>query len=363
MLSLRESTWGADLDAGRLGADVVSFLRALGGPTLLRVPGRDGGRLRAVSTLLHGNEPSGVRALHRWLSEDPVPAVDVLLFVGAVGTALALPGFAHRFLPGAIDLNRCWLPPRTGERAGEAGQERRLAERVLTRLRAESPECLVDLHNNTGHNPAYGVTPRIGAPERHLVGLWADRVVHTPLALGTLVEATCASWPSVTIECGRSGDPAADDVALAGLRRLVDAPDLALDAPPPLLEVAVDPVRVSVRPGVPLDFGDGPGEGPGLVVSREIDRHNWERVPSGTCIGWVEAGCEWPIEALGAEDADRSLELFALRDGRLETRKPMIPVMMTTHRENALADCLFYAAQPETLHAARPELQLARPER
>ena len=340
MLELGEWTWGSDLDARDLGADAGALLARLGGPTLLRVPGRDRARLRVVSTLLHGNEPSGVRALHRWLAADPEPAVDVLLFLGAVATALAPPGFAHRFLTGAADLNRCWLPP-------HAGYEGRLARRVLARLHAQRPECLVDLHNNTGHNPAYGVTPRIGGPERNLIGLWARRVVHTPLALGTLVEATCAAWPSVTIECGRSGDPAADEIAWAGLRRLVDVSDLRLDASPPSLEVAVDPVRVSVRPGIALDFGDGPGAGPGLTVSREIDRHNWERVPPGTCIGWLEQGCEWPLEALGAGDEDRSFDLFVLRDGRLETRRSMIPVMMTTHRENALADCLFYAAQPE----------------
>jgi hypothetical protein len=340
MPELRLRTWGKDLHAEALGVDAESFLRALGGPSLIQVPGRDRSRLRVVSTLLHGNEPSGIRAIHRWLLAGAEPAVDVLLFVGAVETALEPPGFAHRFLPGKVDLNRCWREPFEGE-------EGALAHQVLAHLRERPPECHVDLHNNTGRNPAYGVTFRIGACERNLVASYARRIIHTPIALGTIVEATCEEWPTVTIECGRSGDPAADDIALVGTRRILETEDLDLDAAPPVLEVVVDPVRVRVRPGIPLAFGEGPDDGGGLVVAREIDRHNFELVPPGTCIGWLAPGCDWPLEAIGAGGRDRSFELFVLDGNRLETRREMIPVMMTTHRANALADCLFYAAWPE----------------
>lgn len=339
MAELRARVFGKDLDPGSLDADPRSLLRELGGSAVVEVPGRDRSRLRVVTTLLHGNEPSGLRALHRWLATGTTPATDLLLFFGAVDAALAAPGFAHRFLPGARDLNRVWCAP-------FEGSEGRLAAQLLARLRARPPECLVDLHNNTGHNPAYGVTFRVGGPERNLVGRYASRIIHTPLRLGTIVEATCDDWPSVTVECGRSGDPAADELAFVGTRRILEVEDLELQASPPPLEVVVDPVRVRVRPGVALAFGDGP-DGEGLVVSREIDRHNFDVVPAGTCIGWLSSGSDWPIEALAAGDRDRSRELFAVEDGRLVTRIEMVPVMMTTHRENALADCLFYAAWPE----------------
>ncbi|MBW2389380.1 MAG: hypothetical protein JRG89_13210 [Deltaproteobacteria bacterium] len=341
MHELRTRVWGTEIDADAIGADPEHFLRALGGPSLIELPGRDRSRLRVISTLLHGNEPSGVRALHRWLGSDPAPATDVLLFIGAVETALAAPGFAKRFLPGAKDLNRIWCEPFEGE-------EGALARAVLERLRARTPECHVDLHNNTGQNPAYGVTFQLGVPERNLVARYAHRIIHSPIKLGTIVEATCEDWPTVTLECGRSFDRAADDVAYRGTRRILETYDLGLHETPPLLEVVVDPVRVSVRSGIELAFGDGP-DGVGLVISREIDRHNFELVPAGTCIGWIAPGTDWPIEAIGDGGRDRSTELFAVEGNRLETRREMIPVMMTTHRENALADCLFYAAWPERL--------------
>jgi len=336
---LSEWDWRGSLGVADLGATPRDLLARLGGPSLIRVAGRDPGRLRAVATLLHGNEPSGLVALHRWLAGDPEPAVDVLLFVGAVETALAPPGFAHRFLAGAIDFNRCWLPPHPGVEGERARQ-------VLERLRARPPECLVDLHNNTGRTPSYGVSPRLGRPERNLVGLFTGRVIHMPLGLGTLCEATAGDWPTVTVECGRSGDPQADAVAFAGLTRLTSLERLELEAPPPPLEVIVDAVRVCVRPGVALEFGDGPGLSPGLTISHEIERHNFQPLPAGSCIGWVEPDCGWPLEALAADARDHSSDLFAIHEGRLETKVAMVPTMMTTSRAAALADCLFYAGQP-----------------
>ena len=334
---LRRFEIGVDLDPRTLPKDPLAFLRRLVGPALIRLAGRDRGRTRIVSTLLHGNEPSGLRALLRYLREAYVPATDVLFFVGSVSTALAEPGFAWRALPGTIDANRCWRPPWDSP----AG---RVAREALEAMRAAEPECLVDLHNNTGHNPAYGVAFGLGPAERELVSLFASLVVHTPLELGTLVEAMLPTCPSVTIECGRAGDPDADDVAWQGLIRFL-AEDRIDHAPRLTLATYEDPIRICVRPGFELAFGDEPVAGAALTVSADIDRHNFERVPPGTPIGWVAAGTEWPIEAFDADGRERSRELFAIDDGVLRAVRERIPIMMTTDRLVAASDCLFYSVR------------------
>jgi hypothetical protein len=278
--------------------------------------------------------------VHTWLRSGRVPATNTLLFVAAVRTALQPPGFAHRFLPGRIDLNRCWLGPWEG-RAGEFARE------VLDRIRAFGPESLVDLHNNTGHNPAYGVAPAAGAAERGLVSLFTDRLVRNNLRLGTLVEATRDLFPSVSIECGRAGDEASDGVALAGLERYLDLDDLdaAIAAAKPVT-IYEDPVRVRVRNRVELAFGDAPVDGADFTVARDIDRHNFERLTPGIPIGWLGARGVWPVEAMSEGGADISGDLFARRDGVLETRREIVPIMMTNNRRNALDDCLFYVVRP-----------------
>jgi hypothetical protein len=321
-------------------ATTEDFLELLAVPTLISAKGHDTSRTRVVSTLLHGNEPSGLHAVRNWLATGNIPAVNTLFFIGAVRTARRPPGFAYRFLPGRIDLNRCWLPPHTG-RAGEFAGE------VLRLFRQARPESLIDLHNNTGHNPPYGVSPRVGSEERNLVAYFADRVVHSPLCLGTLVEATQDDFPSVTIECGRSDDPIADAAALAGLERYLHDPRAEhLGATPPSMDVLVNPQRVTVRDGVDLAFGEGPVADAEFTVARDIDRHNFERLRPGVAIGWLAAGADWPVEALGPDGRDVSYELFAIRDEVLETRRSITPIMMTTNRRNALDDCLFYVVDP-----------------
>ena len=53
-----------DVRAVDVPSDEANLLAWLGGPALLRIAGRDRSRSRAVSALLHGNEPSGLRAVH-----------------------------------------------------------------------------------------------------------------------------------------------------------------------------------------------------------------------------------------------------------------------------------------------------------
>lgn len=336
---LRRLRWRDDVGPGDVPAGALDWLRALGGPTLIHVPGRDPTRTRVVSTLLHGNEPSGLRAMARFLREDIHPMVDGLLFVGAVETALAGGGFAYRSLPDRRDLNRCWRPP-------WEGTEGALAQAVLEAIFDVAPECLVDLHNNTGHNPAYGVAFHLGHAERSLVSIFADRVVHTPIELGTLVEATLAACPSVTIECGRSGDPGADEVAYRGLVELMGRDLIDFDRPERPVAVLVDPVRIELRPGTRLSFGDAPDPTADVTISRDIDRHNFETLPMGAPIGWLAEGRPWPFVARGPDGTDASRDLIALHGQSLVTARGLMPIMMTTDRDVALRDCLFYAVRP-----------------
>ena len=82
-----------------------ALLRELGGPAWIRVAGRDRSRTRAVVTLIHGNEPSGLRAVHAWLRSGAQPAVNAVFFIASPAAALEPPGFAFRTLPGKLDLN------------------------------------------------------------------------------------------------------------------------------------------------------------------------------------------------------------------------------------------------------------------
>ena len=319
-------------------ADVADFLAWLRGPTIFRVPGIDRARARVVAGTLHGNEPSGVRAIHRVLRERVQPAVDVWLFVGAVAAAREPPGFAWRMLPGRRDLNRCFGSPVFDDEDG------RTAAAALARLREAVPELVVDLHNNTGHNPAYGIGGEIDAAHLGITALFTDHYVRSRLSLASFTEAFAGLAPAVTIECGRAGDPLADETAYRGLRRLLECDRVAPVAAEDMM-LFLDPVRVCLRVTKSLAFADDPVPGVDLTLDPAIDRHNFQTLVPGTRLGWLDADAPWPVIALAADGTDRSTTLLESSGGELRVRASFVPMMATTDTMAAMTDCLFYAAK------------------
>jgi hypothetical protein len=118
---------------GDVHADVRAFLSALAGSAAIRITGAERRRCRVVVTLLHGNEPSGARAVLPWLRGGAQPAVDVLCVLAAVRAALQPPGFAQRMLPGERDLNRCFRPPFDGAEGAFGGRHPRADPRRAAR--------------------------------------------------------------------------------------------------------------------------------------------------------------------------------------------------------------------------------------
>ena len=333
-LALRAAPRGGDAPSS-----AEALLDWLGGPALLTLAGNDGSRTRGVATLLHGNEPSGTRALVEYLRSAEVPATNVVVLVGAVAAAQAAPGFAHRALPGARDLNRCFRSPWDGA-------EGALAHEALRLLREARCEALVDLHNNTGHNPVYGVGTVADAARLNLTALFGERYVVTDLRLGSLIEATSDDFPTLTIECGRAGDRAADAAALAGLRRYLALERLETRRVlARRMTVLADPIRVCARPGVRLAFGHSAAPDADLTLAHDIDHHNFRPVLPGAPVGWLAPTAGWPLEARGADGVDVSEDLFVAERSRLLTRRGLVPIMMTLDPVVALADCLFYAVR------------------
>jgi hypothetical protein len=112
------------------------------------------------------------------------------------------------------------------------------------------------------------------------------------------------------------------------------------------MSILRNPLRVCVRSEVEIDFADQPCSNTDFTVVGDIDRHNFESLLPGVPIGWVRSEELWPLELLDIDGKDRSLEYFTLRGRRLETRRAIIPIMMTTCARAAKSDCLFYVVEP-----------------
>ena len=318
----------------RIPADPLAFLDSLEGPTVWRVGGKDPSRVRMVTTLLHGNEPSGFLAIHDWLRSGEYPETDVVFVIAHVEAASHHPVFTHRRLPERRDLNRCFLGP-FDDVEGE------IARGILDVIADVKPEAVIDLHNNTGHNPAYGVGIEPTREALTLTALFGRDFVWSHLVLGALLEAV-KDCPAVTLEVGKSHDAGADRVAREGLSRFLTAKTLfESGGPDPDVRVLLMPMRARLVPGTTLVMSNVPDAGADLTMPDDLDRHNFETVPTGSRVGWVK-GEACPLELVDEEGVDRAPEYFEVKGGELVAKRPFMPIMITVDAVVAASDCLFY---------------------
>ncbi|PMR70264.1 succinylglutamate desuccinylase/aspartoacylase domain-containing protein [Halomonas heilongjiangensis] len=322
-------------------ADVESWLQALGGPVWLVLEGEDDRRCRVVTTLLHGNEPSGALALHRWLAERPRPRTRLAVLLANVRGALSPPTFTHRHTLDDRDLNRCFRPP-------FAGPDGELAWTIIQDLETWAPECVIDLHNTSGNGPAFAVTTRRHPVIEALAGRFCEQLIVTDLRLGSLMELPLripglAECPVFTLECGGALQPGAREVADGLYRLLAECSDLTVLPSAPGLEVLVHPLRVELRPGASVAYDRSPRPDVDLTLWVRIDEHNRGVTSPAAPLGWLGHHGLACLQARDGDGREHVGELFCVREGRLHARRPLRLFMATTNSEIARSDCLFYA--------------------
>jgi len=160
---------------------VEALLRHLEGPAWIFFPGINSDCCRLVTTLLHGNEPSGCHAVFRLIKENFVPAVDTWILIASISTALTPPVFSLRMQEESQDLNRCFRPP------WESDIEK-FAEQILHDIQKFKPEAVVDVHNTSGAGPGFCVATNNSEIMKKLAGIFSNSLVITNIKLGALMK-------------------------------------------------------------------------------------------------------------------------------------------------------------------------------
>ena len=321
--------------------NVEAFLHQLTGSTLISKPGKDTTRTRAIATLLHGNEPSGLRAVHSWLKSGQQPAVNIICLIGSVQAALHEKLFKHRVVPGQRDLNRCFRAP-LDDYPGK------IAEHFLHLLEQEQPECLIDVHNTSGSGPAFGVVTFDAPTHRALVALFTRRMVITDHRLKSLMEVSNANMPVVTIECGGAQDPAAHQLAQHGLQRyLFDDSVLQLPEHDGAMDVYLHPIRLELAESTIIAFGEQPVAGAHLTIPTDVEKFNFGVVEPDTLLAWLGEDGADVLQVNSANGDDVLSHYFTVRDNGLYPLRPLKLFMVTSNATIAISDCLLYAAAVE----------------
>ncbi len=320
-----------------IGDNVEEFLRRLGGPACLFLEGDDGSRTRALVTLQHGNEPSGVMALYRWLKSGRRPAVNVVCIVASVAAALEPPLFSHRMLPRARDLNRCYKPPFDDAQGA-------LAEEILEILHLHRPEAVIDMHNTSGSGPSFGVCTYMDRQHDALVSLFTQRLIVSNLGLGALMEISEHSYPTVTVEVGGRLDEEAHELAFEGMCRYFEAESvLAQEETDWGLELLRDPIRLELNDNVSLTYAEKMRVDYDITLKPDIEHHNFGGVTQETVLGWASGDARRLFSAQDAGGRCAVSRLVRIEDGVLYPAQPLKLFMITTNAAIAESDCLFYA--------------------
>ncbi len=312
--------------------NVNGFLQALQHPTVIALTGRDTSRHRVLVTLLHGNEPSGLEAVHQFLLSGEQPAVNVSVVLGSVHAAAAEPLFYHRMLPGDRDLNRCFEAPYSDGQAV-------LAKAILDYVRSCEPEAVIDLHNTSGSSPAFGVGIYENEEVMALTGLFVDKLIVTELRLGSLMEQEFGA-PVVTVEAGGSADDAADSTAREGVRQFFTLKTLWSEHAP--VTVIRKSRRLELQPHSRIDYADRPLHDRDITLRADVDSFNFRLAQPDEALGWLGEDGYSHLRIGGEPGRSDVGDFFEERDGCLFPRDTMQIVMATTRPDIAASDCLFY---------------------
>lgn len=325
-LSLSDS-----LPEGFLACEARDLSAMFAGPTLVELPGRREPPL-FVSILQHGNETTGLEAVQQVLRArqgHELPRSVMLFIANVAGAAQGL-----RRLDGQPDYNRAW--PGTEEHAGtpEAAVMRQVYDMVLAR----GAFAAIDLHNNTGFNPHYGVVCSDDPATLHLASLFARTAVRFRGIAGTQTASFAGRLPAIAAECGQPGI-AANAAAAA---RFVDGV-LSLSEFParPLRNDEIDLyhtlVVVRVRKDVSFGFGDVDAQ---LRLDPGLDHSNFRELPAGTRFGASDN--PMPLEVRDEAGRDVAGDFFTVEHGELKLARAGLPAMLSGDARVVRQDCLCY---------------------
>ena len=314
---------------------VLDFLRVLVGLTVIDIKGVDQKRTRVVTTLIHGNEPSGLIACHHWLKSSNLPATNLRIIICNPEAAKEKPFFTNRYIAHSDDLNRFFSVDDND--LSHVAERARQIKQLIAQV---SPEAIIDLHNTSGDSPAFGVAIHETNQHLQLIELFTTNMILTQLKVGAVMEQSFIA-PIVTIECGGANEIASHQIAINGMEKLVSLHNLFTQESSTIM-VRRNPIRVKLIGDASVGFSQHRLPTTDITLRADIETLNKNVTTEGEFIGWCAKDTVLPLEAIDANGEEQINHYFVNHDGCLFTRREIHFFMVTTIAEIATKDCLFY---------------------
>lgn len=320
------------LPDGLLDADVNMLHTILPGPSLIHLPGKHEAPL-FISVLLHGNEPTGIKAVQSLLKKYQAMELprSISLFIGNITAA----GQNMRRLDDQPDYNRIWpgteLPPCA---------ETELAAEVVSIMSRRKVFASVDIHNNTGLNPHYACINRLDNRFLQLASLFGRLIVYFIRPKGVQSAAFAELCPSVTLECGRPGQQHGVEHALEFLDaclHLSEFPEQQVN--PRDIDLFHTVAQVKIADDVRFSFHQVDAD---LLLNEDIERMNFTEVTPGTVLGTIKHNADIPLIVQDEYGNNVTDDFFSLQNSDLKIIRSAMPSMLTLDERIIRQDCLCY---------------------
>jgi len=318
-----------ELPQGFLDAKHQDLFTLLKQPTLIHLEGEQKAPL-FITTLLHGNEDSGLIALQQLLKKygsNRLPR-SLSIFIGNIEAAAE----SMRHLPEQPDYNRVW----PGTEHSECN-ETLLMQEIVINMRSRHPFASIDLHNNTGRNPHYGCVNRLNAQYLQLARLFSHTVVYFTTPKGVQSEAMAKICPAVTLECGKVGELDGIDHASRFIETVLELEHLP-DHVPSDIDLFHTVARVTILDELDFSF-DGSGD---LTLDGSIELYNFKEIHEGTRFATLNADNEKVFNVYDDHGNDLYDEFFIHEDNTIKLKKSVMPSMFTKDKYVIKEDCLCY---------------------
>jgi len=321
-----------ELPDGFLDCAPDQLVNLLPHPTLIDLRGEDP-RALFLSTLLHGNEESGLKAVQLFLRRHLSQGLkrSLLLFIGNPRAASQ----GRRTLPGDLDHNRIW-PGGVVDDDPLVLMARFVYEYAQKRRLFAS----IDIHNNTGFNPHYSCTAKLDARSIALAKLFSNIIVHFERPLGTHAAAFANLCPAMTVECGKAGESSAVLHALSLIESCMSLTDLSpsLNESDELFLLRTCAI-VRLPHDASLSFD---GRLADFMFRKDLDSLNFKELAAGAHFGSIN-NQSMRLEILPGDGFDSTpAQYFDYAECQIRMIRSAIPAMLTLDPLAVKQDCLCY---------------------
>ena len=181
------------------------------GPSLLHLRGKKD-KPFFISTLLHGNETSGLIILQKVLKKyhkRVLPRSLIIFIANPKACELGLSRLKNKY-----DFNRIW--------GGGSPYEDSLTKPVLQYAKDQKICGAIDIHNNTGKNPVYACINKKEEKFIKLAQAFSKNIIYFTKPDSVLSVALSKICPALVIECGLPGYAHGIDSGIKFIESILD---------------------------------------------------------------------------------------------------------------------------------------------